>query len=51
MKEGLTRPVTDAEIDTYRRDGIVCLRGFFNRDWVEHVRGRSSRTSRTPRAW
>ncbi|MEQ8395102.1 phytanoyl-CoA dioxygenase family protein [Thalassobaculum sp.] len=39
MKEGLTRPVTDAEIDTYRRDGIVCLRGFFNRDWVEHVRG------------
>ncbi len=32
------RPITEAEIETYQRDGIVCLRGLFDPDWVEHLR-------------
>ena len=38
MNGQLHRPITDEEIATYRRDGIVCLRGFFDSDWVEHLR-------------
>ena len=38
MNRQLHRPITDEEIATYRRDGIVCLRGFFDADWVEHLR-------------
>jgi ectoine hydroxylase-related dioxygenase (phytanoyl-CoA dioxygenase family) len=32
------RPPSDAEVETYRRDGIVCLRGLFDRIWVEELR-------------
>ncbi|MDG2205633.1 MAG: hypothetical protein P8M79_10330 [Alphaproteobacteria bacterium] len=38
MNQNLHRPITNEEIETYRRDGIVCLRGFFDADWVEHLR-------------
>ena len=38
MNGQLHRPITDEEIATYQRDGIVCLRGFFDADWVEHLR-------------
>jgi len=38
MDNALHRPITDDEIETYQRDGIVCLRGFFDMDWVEHLR-------------
>lgn len=29
------RRITDAEIESYRQDGAVCLRGLFDRDWIE----------------
>ena len=32
------QPITDAEIDTFQRDGVVCLRGLFDMDWVERTR-------------
>lgn len=32
------RAITDEEIETYRRDGIVCLRGLFDAEWVERLR-------------
>ena len=28
-------PVTPEDVDTYRRDGVVCLRGVFDRDWID----------------
>ena len=32
------RPVTQAEIDTFWRDGFVCLRQVIARDWIERMR-------------
>ena len=32
------RPITDAEAETYERDGVACLRGMFDMDWVERTR-------------
>ncbi|MGI9614355.1 MAG: phytanoyl-CoA dioxygenase family protein [Acidimicrobiales bacterium] len=37
MNEG-ARTLTDDEIETYRRDGVVCLRGALGDDWVALVR-------------
>ena len=30
--------ITDADRETYRRDGVVCLRGMFDSDWVLRMR-------------
>ncbi|MDP6346003.1 MAG: phytanoyl-CoA dioxygenase family protein [Alphaproteobacteria bacterium] len=38
MDSGLSRAISPAEIDTYRQDGIVCLRGLFEPDWVDYLR-------------
>ena len=35
------RPVTQEEIDTYKRDGVVCLRQVFDGDWIESLLGTS----------
>ncbi|MCH9672582.1 MAG: phytanoyl-CoA dioxygenase family protein [Gammaproteobacteria bacterium] len=32
------RDITDAEIETFENDGVVCLRGLFDADWVEYLR-------------
>lgn len=32
------RPITDKDIETYNRDGVVCLRQVFNQEWVEMLR-------------
>ncbi len=32
------RLVTDAEIDTYRQDGVVCLRNAFDAHWIAEMR-------------
>jgi ectoine hydroxylase-related dioxygenase (phytanoyl-CoA dioxygenase family) len=29
------RAISDADIETYRRDGAVCLRQVFDRDWID----------------
>ena len=31
------RPITQDEIDTYERDGVVCLRQVFDRDWIDSL--------------
>jgi len=31
------RPVTQKEIDTYKRDGVVCLRQVFDKDWIDSL--------------
>jgi len=38
MPNPLPRAITAEEIETYRRDGIVCLRGLFDADWVTLLR-------------
>ena len=32
------RAITSEEIERFRRDGIVCLRGLFDAEWVERLR-------------
>lgn len=32
------RDISQAEIQSYQEDGIVCLRGFFDADWVARMR-------------
>ena len=34
----LPRAITQEEIETYNRDGIVCLRQMFDQDWVNRMR-------------
>jgi ectoine hydroxylase-related dioxygenase (phytanoyl-CoA dioxygenase family) len=31
-------PITEADIDAYERDGVVCLRGMFDDEWVTRMR-------------
>ena len=38
MNNAPLRDITEDEIEAYERDGIVCLRGLFDADWIEHVR-------------
>ena len=35
MNNELLRPLTTKEVDTYHRDGVVPLRGMFDKDWIE----------------
>ncbi len=34
----LVRPITEQEIQTFERDGIVVLRQFFDAQWIECLR-------------
>ncbi|MCR9212930.1 MAG: phytanoyl-CoA dioxygenase family protein [Proteobacteria bacterium] len=38
MNNKLHRDITEAEIKTFEEDGVVCLRGFFDKYWVDHLR-------------
>ena len=38
MNKDPVRPVSDAEIDSYATDGVVCLRQLFDADWIEYLR-------------
>jgi len=38
MNELPPREISDDEVATYARDGIVCLRGLFDADWVARLR-------------
>lgn len=31
------RPVTEADIRAYEEDGVVCLRGMYDRDWIDRM--------------
>jgi len=37
VTSSLTRQITQAEIDSYQRDGVVCLRGVFPPEWVNKM--------------
>ena len=42
------RPVTAAEIASFKNDGIVCLRGLFDADWVREVQALVDEDMRSP---
>lgn len=42
------REITQAEIDTYNEDGIVCLRGLFSQEWVEMLREAAEYSMKRP---
>ena len=31
-------PITDQQVDAFWRDGVICLRGLFDIDWIAHMR-------------
>ena len=31
-------PIPDADVDAFWRDGVICLRGLFDADWIAHMR-------------
>jgi ectoine hydroxylase-related dioxygenase (phytanoyl-CoA dioxygenase family) len=35
----LLRPITDEEIETFWRDGVVCLKGVIDKAWLEAIAG------------
>ena len=35
MNTELLRAITTEEIDTYHRDGVLLLKGMFDKDWIE----------------
>jgi len=42
------RPVTDEEVEAFRRDGAVCLRGLFDRAWIERLADDVERDKQAP---
>ena len=38
MNRGLRRPISSEEIETFRRDGVVCLRDMFDQEWCDSLR-------------
>lgn len=47
MTERPLRPVTDAEIEAYRADGVVRLSGLFDPSWLERLRAATERSMAT----
>ena len=37
MNRSPLRPITEDEIRTYEEDGVVCLRGLFDDDWIKRM--------------
>ena len=35
MNTDLLRSISTEEIDTYHRDGVLLLKGMFDKDWIE----------------
>ncbi len=44
----LVRPLGDGEIDAFRRDGVVMLRGMFGSEWIELLRAGLTRHMAAP---
>lgn len=50
MNRAPLRPITPAEVDAFERDGVVCLRGMLDTDWVERMRAALDRILAHPTA-
>ena len=38
MNRSMLRPITDDQLQTFREDGVICLRGVLDEDWVRQLR-------------
>jgi len=48
MNKLLPRPITDEEKTRYSEDGIVCLRGLFDDEWIDYLRALVDENIRNP---
>ena len=48
MNRDLPYPITDAHIETYRRDGVVLLPGLLDAEWIDRMRDAIARVSADP---
>jgi ectoine hydroxylase-related dioxygenase (phytanoyl-CoA dioxygenase family) len=51
MNRNLTRSISNEEIRTFEEDGVVCLRGVFDRDWIDRMRTAVDRMLDQPSQW
>lgn len=51
MNKHPLHPVTQDHIDTYKRDGVVCLRSMFSREWIDFLlpEAEAARDGKIPR--
>ena len=48
MNRDLNRPITEDEIRTYETDGVVCLRGVLDTEWIDYLRDLLDRDKASP---
>ena len=48
MAEPLSRVITEPEIQSFARDGAICLRGLFSVEWVERLNAGIERLRKNP---
>ncbi len=48
MPEAPIRYLTEDEIETYRRDGVVCARGLFSDEWIDRMAAAVDRAVASP---
>lgn len=42
------RPITADEVETFDRDGVVCLRGLFDTEWIDYLRDQVTANMASP---
>lgn len=51
MTRTLKRDIAEAEMRAYDEDGVVCLRGVLDEEWVERMRAALERFYADPSPW
>ncbi|MEX1107947.1 MAG: phytanoyl-CoA dioxygenase family protein [Dongiaceae bacterium] len=51
MNRSMIRPISEDEIRAFEEDGVVCLRGVFDPDWVARMQEAVDRTLSRPSQW
>lgn len=51
MNQHPLNPITRQHIDDYERDGVVCLRQMFDREWIEHLQKGAQDIIANPHDW
>jgi ectoine hydroxylase-related dioxygenase (phytanoyl-CoA dioxygenase family) len=45
------QPITRQHVDDYQRDGVICLRGMFDAEWIDLLRKASASVIDNPEEW
>lgn len=51
MNKHPLNPINQAEIDTYRRDGVVLIKGVLDDDWIARMQAAADRVVKDPEAY